>query len=103
MEKIKSEDGTAIAFDRLDDGQPVIVVGGATCDRAMTRPLAKQLARHFTVFNYDRRGDAVELYMTTVGMPQEMVEGMRHDPTWAGLEDSMMHVYSSPEHAGKST
>ena len=34
----------------------VIVVGGATCDRAMTRPLAEQLAQRFTVINYDRRG-----------------------------------------------
>jgi pimeloyl-ACP methyl ester carboxylesterase len=34
----------------------------------------------------DRRGDAVELFMTLVGMPQEMVEGMRRSPRWAGLE-----------------
>jgi pimeloyl-ACP methyl ester carboxylesterase len=34
----------------------------------------------------DRRGDAVELFMTTVGMPQEMVEGMRHAPRWLELE-----------------
>jgi pimeloyl-ACP methyl ester carboxylesterase len=176
MEKVTSSDGTTIAFDRLGEGPPVIVVGGATCDRAMTRPLAKQLAQHFTVINYDRRGrgdsgdtapytvereiediaavideaggsafvyghssgaglvlhaaahglpitklvlheppfvpdgeeerrisreyaeklktilaedrrgDAVELFMTTVGMPREMVDQMRHDPTWAGLE-----------------
>ena len=33
-----------------------------------------------------RRGDAVELFFTTVGMPQEMVEGMRHTPRWAELE-----------------
>jgi pimeloyl-ACP methyl ester carboxylesterase len=34
----------------------------------------------------DRRGDAVDLFMTLVGMPQEMVEGMRRSPRWAGLE-----------------
>jgi pimeloyl-ACP methyl ester carboxylesterase len=33
-----------------------------------------------------RRGDAVELFMTMVGMPQEMIEGMRHTPRWAELE-----------------
>ncbi len=177
MEKTRSRDGTTIAFDRLGDGQPVIVVGGATCDRAMTHPLAEQLARCFTVINYDRRGrgdsgdtapytvereiedlealiaeaggsafvyghssgaglvlhaaaaglafarlvlheppyvpdgdderrmsreyaenleailsedrrgDAVELFMTTVGMPREMVDGMRHGPRWAELEE----------------
>jgi pimeloyl-ACP methyl ester carboxylesterase len=176
MDKITSSDGTPIAFDRLGDGPPVIVVGGAMCDRALTRPTAVELAKHFTVFNYDRRGrgdsgdtapyavereiedlgaliaeaggrasvyahssgaglalhaaahglpiaklvlheppyvpedeewkgisreyaldlevmlsegrlgDAVELFFTTVGMPQEMVEGMRQTPRWAELE-----------------
>ena len=32
------------------------MVGGATYDRAMTRPLAEQLAQRFNVINYDRRG-----------------------------------------------
>jgi pimeloyl-ACP methyl ester carboxylesterase len=56
MNKIRSSDGTTIAFDWLGDGPPVIVVGGVTCDRAMTRLTAEELAKHFTVFNYDRRG-----------------------------------------------
>jgi pimeloyl-ACP methyl ester carboxylesterase len=176
MDTVTSSDGTTIAFDRSGEGPPVIVVGGATCDRAMTRPLAEQLAQHFTVINYDRRGrgdsgdtapyaverevedlgaliaeaggtasvyghssgaglvlhaaahglpitrlvlheppyvpdteeerrisreyaenlktilaedrrgDAVELFMTTVGMPQEMVGQMRKQPWWAGME-----------------
>ena len=174
--EVTSADGTPIAFERLGDGQPVIVVGGATCDRAKTRPTAEELAKHFTVFNYDRRGrgdsgdtapytvereiedigaiiaeaggtasvyghssgaglalhaaahglpitklvlheppyvpdgeeerqisqeygenlksllaearrgDAVELFMTTVGMPAEMVGQMRNESWWAGLE-----------------
>jgi len=56
MNKVTSADGTPIAYERFGDGQPVIVVGGATCDRAMTRTLAEELARHFAVINYDRRG-----------------------------------------------
>jgi pimeloyl-ACP methyl ester carboxylesterase len=176
VEKVRSKDGTTIAFDRLGDGPAVIVVGGATCDRTITRPLAEQLAQHFTVINYDRRGrgdssdtapyavereiedlaaliaeaggtasvyghssgaalalhaaahglpisklvlheppyvpdgeeerrisreyaeklktilaegrrgDAVELFMTTVGTPQEMVDRMRSEPWWARME-----------------
>ncbi|MEJ7632176.1 MAG: alpha/beta hydrolase [Rubrobacteraceae bacterium] len=176
MEKIRSKDGTPIAFERSGASQPIIVVGGATCDRAMTCPLAEQLARHFAVINYDRRGrgdsgdtapytvereiedlealiteaggsafvyghssgaglalhaaarglpitrlvlheppyvpdgeeeqrisreyaeklktilsegrrgDAVELFFTTVGMPREMVGEMRPTPRWAELE-----------------
>ena len=166
-----------IAFGRLGDGPPVVLVCGAMCDRALMRPTAEELAKHFSVFNYDRRGrggsggtapyvverevedigvlvaeagekasvyghssgaalvlraaarglpmakivlhdppyapdgyeqarrisreygedleamlsegrrgDAVELFMTRVGMPREMVEGMRRIPRWAGLE-----------------
>jgi pimeloyl-ACP methyl ester carboxylesterase len=56
METVTSNDSTTIAFDRLGDGPPVIVVGGQLCDRALTRPTAEELAKRFTVFNYDRRG-----------------------------------------------
>jgi len=176
VNRVMSSDGTHIAFEKFGDGPSVIVVGGATCDRAMTRPLAEELAQHFTVTNYDRRGrgdsgdtapyaverevedlgallveaggrasvyghssgaglvvhaaahglpiaklvlheppyvpdgevecrisqeygeklrailaedrrgDAVELFMRTVGMPAEMVGQMRNEPWWAGME-----------------
>ena len=175
MNSVVSGDGTSIAFEHFGEGPPVILVGGATCDRAMTRPLAGELAERFTVINYDRRGrgdsgdtrpyavereiedigaliaevggkasvyghssgaglalhaarvlpitrlvmheppyvpdrederrisreygvnleatlaegrrgDAVALFMTTVGMPEEAVKGMRGEPWWAGME-----------------
>lgn len=175
MNRVTSGDGTSIAFERFGEGPPIILVGGATCNRAMTRPLAEELAERFTVANSDRRGrgdsgdtqpyaverevedigaliaeaggkasvyghssgavlalhaarvlpitklvlheppfaldseeerrtsreygenlkailaegrrgDAVALFMTTVGMPEEMVEGMRGEPWWAGME-----------------
>lgn len=56
MGKVTSNDGTLIAFDRLGQGQPVIVVGGVLGDRSQQAPLAALLAEYFTVFNYDRRG-----------------------------------------------
>ena len=56
MPHVVSTDGTAIAFDRVGDGLPVILVVGAFNDRATGAPLATFLAQHFTVFNYDRRG-----------------------------------------------
>ena len=34
----------------------------------------------------DRRGDAVALFMKFVGVPDEMLEGMRQAPFWQGLE-----------------
>jgi pimeloyl-ACP methyl ester carboxylesterase len=58
MNTVRSSDGTTIAYERSGDGPPLILVDGALCSRAMgpSRPLAKQLAEHFTVYVYDRRG-----------------------------------------------
>src|SRR5919112_2463967 len=56
MNRVTSRDGTSIAFDRLGDGPPVILVCGGSTDRMANTPLAELLAEHFTVFNYDRRG-----------------------------------------------
>jgi pimeloyl-ACP methyl ester carboxylesterase len=56
--KVLSKDGTAIAFDRIGSGPPVILVDGALCHRKLGQSvqLAEQLAPHFTVITYDRRG-----------------------------------------------
>ncbi len=53
-----SKDGTPIAFERIGDGPPVILVDGALCYRGMGQSgqLAELLAPYFTVFTYDRRG-----------------------------------------------
>jgi pimeloyl-ACP methyl ester carboxylesterase len=53
-----SKDGTPIAFTRIGDGPPVILVDGALCYRGMgeSGKLAALLAPYFTVFTYDRRG-----------------------------------------------
>lgn len=57
---VTSVDGTRIAFDRVGDGPPIVLVGGATQFRAFdptTAELASELAaRGFTVVDYDRRG-----------------------------------------------
>jgi pimeloyl-ACP methyl ester carboxylesterase len=39
-----------------------------------------------TILAEDRRGDAVELFMRRVGTPQEMVDQMRKESWWAGIE-----------------
>lgn len=56
MGKAISRDGTVIGYDRTGLGDPVILIGGALCDRRVHSGLADFLAPHFTVFNYDRRG-----------------------------------------------
>jgi pimeloyl-ACP methyl ester carboxylesterase len=55
-EWVRSSDGTAIAFDRYGDGQPLIVVVGAFCDRRTPRTLAQLLGADLCVYTYDRRG-----------------------------------------------
>jgi pimeloyl-ACP methyl ester carboxylesterase len=56
MEKVQSKDGTTLAFDQLGEGPPLIILAGASCDRSIDAMIAAELARHFTVLNYDRRG-----------------------------------------------
>jgi pimeloyl-ACP methyl ester carboxylesterase len=176
MESVTSKDGTAIALERLGSGPSVVLVAGASCDRAVHAELAELLAEDFTVFNYDRRGrgdsgdtqpyaierevedldavlasagesamvfgnssgavlalhaaaagvpvtklalweppfmtdenapqrqdaylteltalldegrrgDAMALFMRTIGLPDQVIAGMRQAPTWSGLEE----------------
>jgi len=56
METTTSRDGTIIAYDRLGDGPPVILVCGGSVDRMSNAGLAAELAGEFTVYNFDRRG-----------------------------------------------
>ena len=58
MQTVISKDGTVIAYDKVGQGQPLILVDGALCYRASSpnSSLAAQLAEHFTVYTYDRRG-----------------------------------------------
>jgi pimeloyl-ACP methyl ester carboxylesterase len=55
MQKVTSRDGTVIAFDQTGQGPVVILVTGALGVRSDAE-LVAQLAPHFTVINYDRRG-----------------------------------------------
>jgi pimeloyl-ACP methyl ester carboxylesterase len=59
MQTVTSKDGTKIAFDKVGSGPAVILVQGAIAYRAIDptiAQLAELLGKHFTVYNYDRRG-----------------------------------------------
>ena len=56
LSPVVSKDGTPIAFDRQGSGPAIVLVSGGLADRSENAPLAEELARHFTVYNYDRRG-----------------------------------------------
>jgi pimeloyl-ACP methyl ester carboxylesterase len=56
VDKVKSKDGTPIAFDKQGQGPAVIFVDGAMSIRSGKVDLANLLAPHFTVYGYDRRG-----------------------------------------------
>jgi pimeloyl-ACP methyl ester carboxylesterase len=56
VEKVRSKDGTEIAYDRMGDGPALVLVGAAWNDRMSAAPLAQILASDFSVYTYDRRG-----------------------------------------------
>jgi pimeloyl-ACP methyl ester carboxylesterase len=55
-ETVTSKDDTRIAFDRIGDGPPVLLIGGALSDRTAATELSEALAPDLTVIAYDRRG-----------------------------------------------
>jgi pimeloyl-ACP methyl ester carboxylesterase len=56
MDRVRSADGTRIAFDRSGEGPALVLVGGALSERSAAANLATRLASRFTVIAYDRRG-----------------------------------------------
>jgi pimeloyl-ACP methyl ester carboxylesterase len=59
MGTVTSADGTGIAFDAWGQGQPLIIVDGATAHRAISTihaQLGALLGDEFRVYAYDRRG-----------------------------------------------
>ena len=56
---VRSADGTTIAYSEWGDGDPIIIIDGATAYRAVTpenEKVGELLAGSFRVINYDRRG-----------------------------------------------
>jgi pimeloyl-ACP methyl ester carboxylesterase len=56
MSTVFSRDGTPIAFDQWGEGPAIIMVDGALGTRQAHVVWNAHLARHFSVFAYDRRG-----------------------------------------------
>jgi pimeloyl-ACP methyl ester carboxylesterase len=82
MGRVRSEDGTSIAYDRRGRGPAVILVGGGLDDGSENAPLIPGLAEHFTVYNFARRGRGGSL----AGSSEEDVAGARNSPFWSGGE-----------------
>ena len=73
-----SADGTALAFDAWGDGQPLIMVDGATGYRAVSQlpgQVGDLLGREFRVYAYDRRGRG-ESGDTAPYAPQREIEDL---------------------------
>ncbi len=56
MGTVISKDGTKIAYDKTGQGPALIIVAGAFQDRMAMAAYAESLSKHFTVYNFDRRG-----------------------------------------------
>src|ERR1700736_6427426 len=56
MDRVRSKDGTEIAYERSGDGPALILIGGAFADRSGAADVAAALAPRFSAVAYDRRG-----------------------------------------------
>lgn len=83
-----SRDGTRIAFEKAGGGPAVVVVSGALSHRALYRDqsLPAALAKHFTVYLYDRRGrgESTDVQPYTVEREIEDIEVLLDDAGGSG-------------------
>ena len=56
MQYVISKDGTRIAYEQSGQGPALVIVCGALGDHTQQAGLARLLSKHFTVYNFDRRG-----------------------------------------------
>jgi hypothetical protein len=75
---INSRDGTALVFDRIGDGPPLVLVGDGPTNRSGQRPLAQLLASRFTVLNYDRLGRGESGNTPTYAVDREVEDRLSH-------------------------
>ena len=57
MQSIKSKDGTVIAYEKAGEGPPMVLVHGGTIDHTSWKLVLPKLAKHFTTYAIDRRGN----------------------------------------------
>lgn len=94
-QRVRSADGTAIAFDRTGHGAPLILVEAAGHYRGLSSftGLRALLSRTFTVYSYDRRGRG-ESADTTPFAPNREVDDLAALIREAG-GTAAMYGYSS--------
>lgn len=56
MDKVRSKDGTLIAFEKSGKGAPLVLVHGTSADHTRWAPVLAPLESRFTVYAVDRRG-----------------------------------------------
>ncbi|MGW7280324.1 alpha/beta fold hydrolase [Streptomyces sp. NPDC054844] len=82
--------GGALALRAAASGLPVRRVAvyevPYAMDDAAARAAAEYTERLAEALGQGRRGDAVELFLRFTGLGEEMIEGARQSPMWAGLE-----------------
>ncbi|MCX5423843.1 alpha/beta fold hydrolase [Streptomyces sp. NBC_00078] len=82
--------GGALALEAAASGLPVRQVAVYEVPFVVYEGGAEQLAEyteHLTEALGDgRRGDAVELFLRLTGLAEEMIQGARRSPMWAGME-----------------
>ncbi|MFF2366049.1 alpha/beta fold hydrolase [Streptomyces sp. NPDC058122] len=82
--------GGALALEAAMSGLPVREVAVYETPFAVDDVAGKQRAEYTErlteLLGQDRRGDAVELFLTLVGTPPEMIAGVRMSHAWPGME-----------------
>jgi pimeloyl-ACP methyl ester carboxylesterase len=96
MEKVLSQDGTPVAFERSGVGSPLVLVHGTSADRSRWAYVLPFLEEHFTVIRVDRRGrgDSGDAPDYSIGREFEDIAAVVDSLT--GPVDLLGHSYGGP-------
>ena len=93
MQRVRSSDGTEIAYETKGDGPTLILVTGALCDHTSPAALVAALAESWTVVAFDRRGRGASGDTAPFAVEREIED--LHAVISATGEDACVYGHSS--------
>ena len=93
LSRVRSRDGTEIAYWTIGHGPPLVLVHGAPADHTRWRPLLPYLEPHFTVHAIDRRGRGASGDSSEYALEREFEDVAAVVDAVAAAFGSAVHVY----------
>jgi pimeloyl-ACP methyl ester carboxylesterase/alkylhydroperoxidase/carboxymuconolactone decarboxylase family protein YurZ len=95
IHKATAPDGAVIGAARSGDGSPLLLVHGASSERARWRPVMPAFATRFTVYAMDRRGRGASTDAKEYSLEREVADVAALVDSIGGSVDVLAHSYGA--------